>query len=367
MTSTNLYQASHQWSTRPADERFESLHALAAFTGFQRQNSRQGVFDNRHLKCIPDVKDGVRGLCLVGPQGQPTHPTHHAFGQLAGRVKAPGGYLRTLPAPVAADCINYGLHVARDVEDLGVMIYRKPDGDVITRAVTGPNYGRVWNHEVADALVNRFGDGITGDWRVPGEFGKRVDITKDNTTLYAGEENMFVFLADEERRITIPNRRDGKSGAMARGFFVWNSEVGAGTLGAAFFLYDYVCCNRIVWGVSEFKEMRIRHTSGAPSKWLEEILPVLDSYSKSAAQPLVKAIEAARAKVLGDKMEEFLANRFGNRADHIAAIHVVEEGRPIETLWDVTVAATAFARSIPNMHDRVALERDAGLVMAMAA
>jgi hypothetical protein len=33
---------------------------------------------------------------------------------------------------------------------------------------------------------------------VPGEFGQRVAVTKQNTTLYASDRDMFVFLADEE-------------------------------------------------------------------------------------------------------------------------------------------------------------------------
>jgi hypothetical protein len=81
---------------------------------------------------------------------------------------------------------------------------------------------------------------------------------------------MFVFLADEERRIEIPNRRNGQPGSLARGFFVWNSEVGNTTLGAGFFLFDYVCCNRYVWGADQYTEVRIRHTSGAPDRWIEE-------------------------------------------------------------------------------------------------
>jgi hypothetical protein len=52
---------------------------------------------------------------------------------------------------------------------------------------------------------------------------------------------MFVFLVDEESRIGLPGRRAGRSGSFARGFFVWNSEVGKTTLGAGFFLFDYVC------------------------------------------------------------------------------------------------------------------------------
>jgi hypothetical protein len=65
---------------------------------------------------------------------------------------------------------------------------------------------------VVDALVERFGDGVSGHWRVPGIFGERVTVDKGNTTLYASDRDMFVFLADEDRRIEIPNRRNGKPG-----------------------------------------------------------------------------------------------------------------------------------------------------------
>jgi hypothetical protein len=39
---------------------------------------------------------------------------------------------------------------------------------------------------------------------VPGEFGNRVTVTKDNTTLFASDRDMFVFLADEENVILEP-------------------------------------------------------------------------------------------------------------------------------------------------------------------
>jgi hypothetical protein len=38
----------------------------------------------------------------------------------------------------------------------------------------------------------------------------------------------------------LPNRRAGRLGSSARGFFVWNSAVGKTALGAGFFLFDYV-------------------------------------------------------------------------------------------------------------------------------
>ena len=53
--------------------------------------------------------------------------------------------------------------------------------------------------------------------------------------------------------------------------------------------------------------------------------------------------------------------------DPIKAIHLIEEGRPIETVWDVTVAATAHARSIPNTDKRLEVERAAGDLLKQAA
>jgi hypothetical protein len=66
-------------------------------------------------------------------------------------------YLRALPSPLAADCVNYWL-ASRDVVDLGVLVPQGGDGASLA-AVTGPNYGRVWNADIARALVARFGDG----------------------------------------------------------------------------------------------------------------------------------------------------------------------------------------------------------------
>src|ERR1700730_11680066 len=61
------------------------------------------------------------------------------------------------------------------------------DDDLELRAATGPRYGRIWNADVVDALVERFGDGVSGHWRVPGIFGERITVDKGNTTLYASD------------------------------------------------------------------------------------------------------------------------------------------------------------------------------------
>lgn len=366
MHGSVLTQASRQWASRPADERFTSLVDMESHFDAMRARSREAVVSTHKIRAVPDADN--RGLLIEGPNGNAYAPSHWAFGQIASRADAPAGYLRTLPAPVAADCVNYGLQFRRTIEDVGVLLQRDENGGAVIRAATGPRYGRIWNADITRALVDRFGDGVSGDFRVPGEFGKAVAVSKENTTLYAGDRDMFVFLADENNRIEIPNRRDGKAGSLARGFFVWNSEVGSATFGIATFLFDYVCKNRMVWGAREFKKITIRHTASAPDRFFEEIRPALLAYSQGSARNVTDAINAARNSKLEERVDSFLAERFGKRmVAPLKAIHEAEEGRPIESLWDVTTAATAYARGIEWQDERVAMERVAGDVLDLAA
>jgi hypothetical protein len=153
---------------------------------------------------------------------------------------------------------------------------------------------------------------------------------------------------------------------MARGFFVWNSEVGSSTFGIATFLFDYVCCNRIVWGAKEFNEIKIRHTAGAPDRWIEEAAPAILEYSHGSTRGLTDAIARAQSSKI-DKVDEFLGKRFSkSQVSAIKAAHMSDEQRPIETLWDATTAVTAYARAIPYQNERVDLEREGGRILDMA-
>ena len=362
-----LMQASRQWASRPSDERFLNLHDLAAKVSRQRTMSRAPIVSSREIEVQPHVDDPTRGIQIVGKAGNPVTPTHWSFGQLASLAGAPAGYLRKLPAPIVADNLNYGLKFDRDVEDIGLLLTKEETGTSL-RAATGPRYGRIWNEEIVEALIAKHGDGRTGKFRVPGEFGKQVEITKANTTIYGSDRDMFVFLADEENRIEVPNRRNGQSGSLSKGFFVWNSEVGDKSIGAAFFLFDYVCCNRIVWGAQDFKEIRLSHTASAPSRWLEEIQPVLIEYANSATSSVTETIKVAQQKRVDDDLDAFLAKRFsGVQATAIKAAHLREEGRPIETLWDAVTGVTAFAKTIEHQDNRVTVERLGGKLLDLAA
>ena len=369
---TTLMQASNQWMRRPSDERFTSLLDLQSHVRALRDNSEQTVISTRKLHVAPHAADPRHGITVETEDGL-IDPTHFSFGQMASLAGAPAGYLRKMPAPIVADCMNYGLRFNRDAEDVGILRTKRTIGDTLVehtelRAATGPAYGRIWDSEIVDALVGKFGDGITGDFRVPGEFGKEITVNKNNTTIYGSDRDIFVFLADEKNRVEVSNRRDGKPGSLARGFFVWNSEVGSQTIGAAFFLFDYACSNRIVWGAQDFKEFRLRHTKSAPDRWLEEVGPVLMEYSNSSALPIEQTIREAQQKRVYDDLDKFLSSRFTKtETAAIKAAHEREEGRPIESVWDATTAVTAAAKSIRNQDDRVAMERRGGALLDLVA
>lgn len=380
-----LMQAHNNWATRPADERFLSLTDMLSYKRQLRHNSRAKVVPSKALQIAPTDETAGAGLVISGANGTGYAPTNWAFGQLAQLAGAPAAYLRTLPAAIAADAMNYGLQFNRQAEEVGVLLQRPAtaDGSIMVDgntpaapqlvAATGPKYGRIWDADVLAATVDRFGDGVTGRFIVPNERGNPHNghITKANTTFYAGDRDMFIFLADEQNKIELLNRRGGEHCLLSRGVFMWNSEVGSKTFGIATFLYDDMCGNHIVWGAQEYKEIRIRHSSLAPDRFLGEIQPALLSYANSSTDSIVTAVEAARAKKIADTPDEvtaFLATRFGKgRAESIKTAHMLEEGRPIETLWDATVGATAVARSIVHIDARVDLERAAGDLLNLAA
>ena len=233
-------------------------------------------------------RDNAERLSLIVPgQDQPISPTHWSFGQLCSLVGAPATYMRQLAAPLAGINLQHGLlsHRAELVKTL-----EAEDGRIELRAVTGPDYGRIWDHELVAAVMKIAGNG-TGDtmWKVPGVLdwatmthNPFVDITKDTTTLYASDRDVFLFLVDDTHPIEAGRLPNGEPDLYFRGFYCWNSEVGSKTLGIASFYLRAVCMNRNLWGVEGFEEISIRHSKFAAQRFAQEAAPALTSFAHSS-------------------------------------------------------------------------------------
>ncbi|ATQ70789.1 DUF932 domain-containing protein (plasmid) [Methylosinus trichosporium OB3b] len=368
---------SSEWFSRPADERFLSLSELARAVRGRADRSRTRVVETAQIHVEADRANAER-LSLILPGAEaPVAPTHWSFGQLASHVGAPASYLRQLPAAIAGINLQYGLtsHRAEQIKTL-----ETDDGRVELRAVTGPDYGRIFDHELVEAVQRIAGNG-TGDtrWKVPGVldwstgvYNPRVDITKDTTTLYASDRDVFLFLVDDLNPIEAGRLPDGSPDLYFRGFYCWNSEVGAKTLGIASFYLRAVCQNRNLWGVENFEEITIRHSKYAASRFAHEAAPALLNFANSSPTPFVNGIKAARERIVAKTDEdrnEFLRRRGFSKAETSKIIDAVlaEEGRPPESIFDFVQGITAVARDKPHQDVRLDMEAKAKKLLERAA
>lgn len=358
----------HRWRSRPADQGFASLEALLDHANHQRDISFAETASAGTLEAVVVDEDPNALLIRGAHEDAFVSPTNYAFGQLAGLNKAPAAYLARLPAPLAADCLNYGFKRVRN-EDVGTLVRvnnsLERDDNVLVgelAAATGPRYGRIWNND----LIREFIDVNEGRFGVPSggnDHGGQI-TGKDKCTVYGSEQDIFFFLIDEANPIEVGGE------VLYRGLFGWNSEVGAASMGVGTFLLRGFCFNRTIFSPSQYGEVRIRHSSGAPGRYLSEVVPAIRSYANGSQKNIVDAVDAARNAKVGDNDEEvteWLTKRYNKeRAQSISLIHKNEENRPIRNLWDVNNALTAYARQKDHQDARVEIEREAGKVLALA-
>jgi hypothetical protein len=370
-------RVSSEWFSRPADERYLSLSELAGSVRDRADRSRTRVVESALIHVEANRNDAERLALILPGTDAAIAPTHWSFGQLAGLVGAPAAYLRQLPAALAAINLQYGLTSNRAEQ---IKTLETDDGRMELRAVTGPDYGRIFDAELVEAVQRIAGNG-TGDtrWKVPGVldwstgvYNPRVDITKDTTTLYASDRDVFLFLVDDLNPIEAGRLPDGSPDLYFRGFYCWNSEVGAKTLGMASFYLRAVCQNRNLWGVEDFEEITIRHSKYAANRFAHEAAPALLNFANSSPMPFVNGIKAARERIVartGEDRTDFLRRRGFSKAETGKIIDTVlaEEGRPPESIFDFVQGITAVARDKPHQDARLDMESKAKKLLDRAA
>jgi hypothetical protein len=369
---------SRQWYSRPADQRFLSLSELHAATKALADASRSEPIKPHEIAVHFDAADATPGGPLsVSIEGQGVfNMTHYAFNRMAQVAKAPPGYLRRLPTPLLAANLRYGLRACDQSNQHVYLMGDGENGSGRLRTLTSERYGRIFDHDLVEAIMKIAGDG-TGDtmWKVPGcidwssmTYNSEVDITKDTTTLYGSDRDVFVFLVNDRDPVEVGTLADGSPDLMFQGFYAWNSEVGERTMGAAEFWLRGVCQNRCLWGLSDFKQVVYKHTSGAPARFVEETKPAFDKLARVDGRVVREAVKAAKAAVVSKTDEERLEflSKLGFSKDAALGLivgAVKEEGHPPESVWDHAQAITAKARSITYQGDRVVLEGVAGKLL----
>ena len=366
-----LFKANKQWSTRPADETFESIGALWAATRAYRGSAVEA-------KEVPvstlrvEATDGE--LVLLGKAERPATLTNWAFGQLAGRIGAPASYLRDLPATLAAQNVNHGLKRLADGDAGTTNLLLHKNGSYVVRALTSDKYRRIWNSDVAERLEQLVED--QPYWKLPQGYNRFQSETDTRTMAprgcYASDHDMFVFLIDEDHPVEVR----GQTQPLKRGFFVWNSEVGAASFGIMTFLYDAVCGNNIVWGAQNVIETRIRHVgNNVNARAFGQLAVEVRKYAESSVSDLEAQIETAQTRVIGAKRADVMDAIFGKRVPGLTralvgdaydrAEKVGRYGAP-NTVWALVNGITELSQETTSGADeRAELDRAAGKLMAM--
>ncbi len=274
--SKNLYQASHQWATRPDDERFENVQGMHQACLAYAKSARTATVPFESLRVEAD--DGE--IYLTGKSNRAKF-SHYAFGQICKSSSSPAEFVRALPATLASQVINNRLKNVSDTMEKydSRLLFHTDNDNMLCRAITSELYDRTWNHDIIRlGIFPMLEDG----WRVPparpalmnqkgvrkatiddilpnqGDFGLSVKVGDDIAPagLYASDHDMFAFLVNVDTPVSIGDR------ALMRGMFVRNSEVGDGCLIINWFFMDNVCGNHICWGVTDHKEIRVKHIAG---------------------------------------------------------------------------------------------------------
>lgn len=393
----SLSVLSQQWIRRPHDERFLSLADLKADRKMRADNSEERKIKTADLTfSAPEILESdpkdealLKFGSLLMDVGADDHRavTNWTFGQVAGLAGASGAtrFLRALPGINVANDLTYAIRYNRGVDE--VKLYTD---DLEALAITGPDYGRIFDWEVAEA-VDAATCGSIGDhrWKVPGMLDWRTmiydplhPVSKDTTTLFANDRGVFIFLCQDLAPIEIGKLPDGSPDLVFRGFYVTNSEVGAGKLKLGAMYLRGICCNRILWGVEAFEELEMRHTKYAPNRFIEEARPALESFANGSSMKLVQGVAMAKEAIVAEtkaKAVEFVMSR-GVAAKRAQAVYekIVREewrlgadeeepeDRPV-SVWDLAQGMTAAAREEPNFDTRMELERAAGVLLDRVA
>lgn len=383
----NIYIASRQWATRPLDERFWGLDDMLNSVLRRKSESAEKNMAVRHFAVQPDSHDN---LTVVGPAGNPAELTHYSFAQLSRFANAPAEYLRSIPAPIAASCINHGLQLRGD--NTAQLLLRK-NGHTELRSITTDQYSRIWDADIITSLKPHLRDG----WRIPparpntndrrsrpatesdilpgqSDFGLSIKVgdTIAPAGCYASDHDSFIFLVNSNRIIN-----DGGKGLM-RGMFVSNSEVGAGSFKIHAFMVENVCGNHICWNTSASHKVRIIH-KGAQAKsygmLVGRAMRVIEQETDSEIQ---KMIVAARHTELGHDMDSVVDELYGNRKIGLtrkelesgwqfAELHESAAKSAPTTIWGIHHGLTRFSQTLGMADERMRIDSAAGRILALAA
>jgi hypothetical protein len=276
-------------------------------------------------------------LVLHESSGRTATLTHWSFGQLATIASAPPNYLRTLPAAIASNAVNFGLQRQRR-DQHKLLVERTAPWTV--HAVTSQRYARVHHDELG------YKDGDYGAERVP-------------SGAYLGDRDMFLFLVDGNRALDDPT--DRTDAGLFRGFILRNSDVGAAALTLDLFLFRAVCSNHIIWGFQHVAGFRRRHVGASiHDAWtisLENVRASLDADTAHDRTVLLRASSQELGSTR-DAVLEAVVQRLNLPQKQAAEAYTLAEAHEPNprSVWGYAQGLTRLSQRTPWQDGRFALD-----------
>jgi hypothetical protein len=356
------------WARRPGDLVFDAVEPLVEHTKQLKERSyvKDAAVEHLGLRATGEsLKVGGDDL-LVTRDGKTAKLNNHSFNQFCQVIGARAGEWRKYPAALAQVPLTWKAQFS-DRKDVKMLIRRNEGEELLEcAAINSPTYGRIWNHELA-AAVQQYVDPDV--WVVPDE----SSFHTNKGFITANDRKVFIFLVNESNPIILP----GLPKPLFRGFYAWNSEVGDGTCGIAEFMMNAACANRTITNLTDFEELKIRHTAGAPDRWVRDAVPSLNEYVNASTEKISGLLQASREKTVAKDEKGALAWLQERGFTKTLAQAGIESAREEErgadpsvspySVWNLIQGLTAEARGKENNDDRVLLEQQAGKLMKAVA
>lgn len=358
-----LYQAHREWHHRPLDQRHRSFDELYAAVAGRAARGHQRDVPLRDLRVVVTPNGDLR-MHREGTSAQPSRLTHWSFNQISALTKTPPEFIRDLSPDTAARVMNERIKLASAKrEDKGkglVQVYLDVPTDgtpTLVRAFTSTDYGRALDRDYLDKIRHPI---QAGGWQLPlGYEGGKWGAPMVPSGAYSSDRDLFLFMVDYSKAIEVKGER------LFRGFFTWNSEVGAKSWAFMSFLLREVCGNNIVWGAQGINLIRVYHRGeDALDRINGKADAALKAYVNQDTSAEVRMISAAQVKQVAkndaEAVEWLVEKDFTKQVAKSAVAAAKQEENGAGTLWQLVQGVTAHARSIPHQDTRNKLEVQAG-------
>ena len=339
----NLTRAHRELFRRSPDECFETLAELTAHCRNQREASSELWHPSDLL--LPQVFSDTVQLHMGNDGAYALN--HWSFSQFCRLCGVSRDTINALSLEPASRALQ-------ETKPAGTKPLQILVGEETVRAIHGTQYSRLWNAELLEAVQE-----AAPDFEPP----QRAAV--GGTGLYAGEEDLFVFLIDPAGWTEIGDQ------AFAPGFYCWNSEVGKRSLGVQTFWWQAVCANHICWDAVEVVEFTRRHT-GNIGESLTEIRRIIEGLATKRDERkdgFAKAMQKAMEATVGDADEAatfLLKNGITRTLVKNAVAKIGEEGKPF-TIFTLVDALTRLTQDVRFVGDRTAADVKVSKLLALPA